>query len=147
MINIDPDFEEYFTVKEFVPQSIYRQYGDKSIFFLDARMLNVATAYRKYFNKPIIINNWHTGGTFQQRGYRLPNSTTGAALSQHKFGRAFDCNVKGLKDKDAYDEIVKNYDFFKEVGLSTLENFNFTGSWIHSDVRLTNSSNILIVDP
>ncbi len=146
-MTLNENYTKYFKIEEFVPKNIFKHYSTNSIMFLDPRVINLAVAYREFFNKPVVINNWHSGGTYQERGYRIPNSNTGARFSQHKFGRAFDCNIKGVDDQEAYNEIVKNFDYFKQFGLTTLENYKFTQGWIHSDCRLTGIETLLVVNP
>lgn len=138
---------DYFQIEEFVPPSIFSKYGQNSLWFIDPKIINLATAYRKYFDAPITINNWHNSGTFSLRGYRPPDSDVGAQLSQHKFGRAFDCNVVGMTPQDMYKAIIANQVYFMSFGLTTLENIEFTKTWLHSDVRQTNQPTLLIVNP
>lgn len=138
---------DYFEVEEFVPPSIFKRYGSNSIWFIDPKIIQLATAYREFFGRPIIINDWHRKGKFSNRGFRLPDTKVGGELSQHKFGRAFDCNVSGLKVESVYEAILDNKEHFMKSGLTTLENINFTETWIHSDVRYTGLNDILIVNP
>lgn len=137
----------YFELEEFVNPETFRTHKELSIRFLDPRIIDIATAYREYFKVPVIVNTWHVGGDLSNRGLRSLNSTVGARLSQHKFGRAFDCHLQGLKTEDVYNEIIKEYEHFKQFGLTTLEDINFTPAWIHSDCRWTNSNQLLIVKP
>ena len=96
----------HFDIREFVPKPIYDQYGANSIWFIDHRLIEGAEWLRAHFNAPIIINNWHTGGKFQERGFRVPTTTTGARLSQHKFGRAIDFNVQGMTSDQVAKDLI-----------------------------------------
>lgn len=87
-----------FNLKEFVPKSIYEGYGDGAVWFIDPRLPTGAQAVyeilKKALVKPVgeftnmrmVINN----ADRDESGFRLPDTKTGAALSQHKFGRAID---------------------------------------------------------
>lgn len=138
---------DYFELQEFVPPQIYSKFGDRSIQFLDPKIIALATAYREFFKLPVKINNWHTGGPYSYRGYRPPRVNIGSEYSQHKFGRAFDCNIGSYTSQQMFDLIVENFEHFKQYGLTTLENYKFTDGWLHSDVRVTGIDKLLIVDP
>lgn len=138
---------KYFEIEEFVPPQIFKQYGQRSIWFIDPKIVDIATAYREFFEVPVRINNWHNGGPYSYRGYRPPRVNIGSEYSQHKFGRAFDCNIGTMNAKQMFDEVSKNYAHFEKFGLTTLENYKFTDGWLHSDCRITNNDKLLIVDP
>lgn len=138
----------HFRIEEFIPEQIYKTYGDKSIWFVDIRLIEGMEWLRTYFNASIIINTWHTGGTFQNRGFRSPQATVGARLSQHKFGRACDFNVSGLTVPQTYNAIVADWDTIrKHTFFTTLEDVADTPTWIHIDGRQTRSNELLIVKP
>jgi len=138
---------EHFDLREFVPPEIWKAYAENSVWFIDPRTVAIATAYREHFKCPIIINNWHTGGSLTMRGYRPPDAKTGARLSQHRFGRAFDCHFIGVTAQDVFREIVANFAKFHAVGLTTLEDVAHTPTWLHSDCRATQKNEPLIVRP
>lgn len=140
-------FSKHFIIQELVPPSIYNVWGDRSIFFLDPRLVSLADFVADFFKAPVLINNWNTGGPLDLRGFRPPDTLTGGKLSQHKFGRAFDCNVKGLTPKEVYDEILVNEKQFMNSGLTTMEDINFTKTWNHFDIRWTGNNFIKIVKP
>jgi len=133
------------SLRELVPRDIFNVYKERAEWFLDPKIPLLAQAYRDWFEAPVIINNKYRGGSFDYRGYRPHYSTTGAKHSQHRFGRAFDCHIKGLSYKKAYMEIIDNFEYFSRLGLTTLEDIDDTKGWIHSDVRYTGSKNLLIV--
>lgn len=142
-----------FILQEFVSKQTYQQFGERSVQFLDMRMVQLAQFYADYFGKRIIVNNWNTGGTFSERGFRDPvTCMLGAPRSQHKFGRAFDCNVDGMSVAEVYTAIINNQKKFYDAGLRCLEDIQFTTGWIHSDSRDTSGhgmapGQILIVKP
>lgn len=135
---------DHFDLREFVPKDIWDQYGKNSTWFIDWAIVEGAEWLRELFGKPIIINNWHTGGTFQNRGFRHPHTTAGARLSQHKFGRAIDFNVVGVKPDEVYDALIKEKGM---IQWTAIEDKAFTPTWTHIDCRFTNQEELLIVKP
>src|SRR5690349_4911762 len=107
----------HFSLEELVPQEIIKQFGQNAQWFLDPALLNLADFVREFFKVPVTINNWHTGGDLQYRGFRPPSYTGGGTLSQHRFGRAIDLNVQGKTSKEVYDLIILNQDLFMAEGL------------------------------
>lgn len=135
---------KHFIIQELVPKEIYEYRGDKSIELIDKRLWTLIDFFRDYFAVPITINNWDSGGKFNESGFRLSNSKTGAALSQHKFGRAADLKFEGLTNYDGIrDVVIQHWDKFKEAGLTTIE--AGTETWLHVDIRDTNIDTLLIV--
>ena len=135
---------EHFVLQEFIPKEIFSQYGENSIWFINPIIINVAEFCRDFFNRPIIINNWHTGGHFNESGYRLPDTTTGAKLSQHKRGAAIDIKIEGITDYEKIRQIVlANEKAFLNSGVTTME--DGTGTWLHIDCRFTKLDKILVV--
>jgi hypothetical protein len=136
---------KHFIIQELVPKEIYDYLGaDKSSWLIDPRLWALIDFFRDYFGVAVTINDWHTGGKFNESGFRLNNSKTGAALSQHKFGRAADLKFDTHTDYEEIRKIViANWDKFKEAGLTTIE--AGTPTWLHVDIRDTNSDTLLIV--
>ena len=141
------NISKHFTIQEFVYPELYNQWGDKSIYFLDQRIVNVAEFIREKINKPITINNWHTGGQYKESGLRSLNTSTGGALSQHKFGRAADLKVQGMTPAQVLQFIKDNWAELHALGLTTVEDIAMTPTWLHIDVRWTGLSELLIVKP
>jgi len=137
----------YFEIVEFIPPVIWNKFGDKSIWFMDRRIFLLADFIRSRFGKPMTINNWNAGGTFSLRGFRPPDTTTGGALSQHKFGRAIDFNIEGSTPQEIYKDIVDNFDIYSKAGLTTVEDIAFTTGWNHVDIRIHNENKLLIIKP
>lgn len=140
---------KYFDIREFVPKLIWDTYGERSAWFVDPRMIESMDWLRDFFGAPITVNNWHTGGRFQERGFRHPNTTTGGRLSQHRFGRACDFNVQGLTAQDVYYTILDYWDDVTvKTYFTTLEDINYTKTWTHIDIRsVADRSKPLIVKP
>lgn len=138
---------DHFILQEFVPKDIYDQWGEKSMWFIDQRIVELADGLREYFGKQITINNWHTGGHFNYRGYRDPECTQGAKQSQHRFGRGMDFNVQGMTSDEVYDAIMEHEKAFMAMGITTMENKLHTVGWTHVDIRNHGMDQILIVNP
>lgn len=94
---------EHFDIRELVWPRFFeanRGYGRRLFLTLDARALACLDALRRRFG-PVTVNDWHLGGSFRLSGLRPMGSGTGARLSQHVFGRAFDCKFRDV----AADEV------------------------------------------
>lgn len=139
-----------FYLKEFIDPDTYKKFGDSSIWFIDLRIVQLAQFIRDRFNKPVTINNWTSEGQYKLSGFRPPQSTIGAKLSQHRFGRAIDVKILSLPNKGA-DEIRKDmidsFDLYRKFGLTTIEDKEYAPTWCHCDIRWTNSDELLIVKP
>lgn len=135
-----------FHLDEFVPKEIYMQYYEKSLMFINPIAIKMAEGIREYFNVPIIINNWWTGGDYNYSGFRQPDCKVGAYLSQHKMGTsAIDCHFpKGTDYEKVRQTIRDKYDTFRKMGITTFErNVN----WLHIDCRQTGMDKLYEVNP
>lgn len=140
----------YFYIQEFVPEEIYTRFGEKSIWFVDKRIILLADFIRNRFKKPMTVNNWHNGGTFNYRGFRPRSYEIGGELSQHRFGRGIDFNIESITSEEIYNDIKSNNDIYLKAGATTIEDISFTPTWNHIDNRQNMSDiddKILIVKP
>lgn len=137
----------FFILQEFVPKEIYDQFGDNSIWFIDKDIVLLADFIRSRFGKPMTINNWHSGGQFNNRGFRMPNCATGGFLSQHKLKNAIDFNIEGKTPQEVYKDIMDNQDMYLKAGATTVEDIEYTNGWNHIDKRYTGLNHMLIVKP
>lgn len=137
----------HFYLHEFVPIHIYHRYGRNSRWFIRPEVIELAEFYRTWFDSPVTVNNWYWGGTLQERGFRTPDTSTGAKYSQHKLGAAFDCSIRGVTADEVREEILKHSACFMQAGLTTLEHAHYAPTWVHSDIRSTGLDHILIVKP
>lgn len=122
-----------FVLQEFIPKSIYAQFGDKSVQFLDPRLPILVQEIRNLWGKSITINNWNIGGTYHESGFRHPTTGTGATLSQHKFGRAGDLKSADTDYNEFRQFIRDNFTHLNKFGLTTIE--LGTSTWLHIDMR------------
>ena len=132
-----------FSLAEFVPPGIYEHYLDKSIWFIDPKIVSMAQFIRDRFGKPMTINNYLMGGSYQYSAFRDSACTIGATNSQHRHGRAIDFRIHGMTPIEVRDDIIKNFELYRPTGLTTIE--GGTPTWTHVDCRFTNMDSLLIV--
>lgn len=124
-----------FHIQELVCPHCYKKFKQKAWQFLSTELLSTLYTLRYViFNKPIIVNTWHNGGGFSQRGLRcnmcaLVKDKTQIYLSAHLLGCAIDFNVKDTKIEDCKELIRQNINTF-EYPIRLESN---TDTWIHID--------------
>lgn len=121
-----------FEIYELVDSVTYSKFGEEAWMFFNTNALKALDGIREYFGTPVTVNTWKNGGNFEFRGLRPISSTLGATYSQHRFGNAFDCDIKGKTAIEVRTEILnnKNNELFKYI--NCLE-ANVT--WVHFDCR------------
>lgn len=134
-----------FSLQEFIDPDTYKRFGSSSVWFIDPKIVTLAQFIRERLGKPCTINNWASGGSYQYSGFRPPKCSVGASMSQHRFGRAIDLKVKGMKADEVREDIIKNFDIYKKAGLTTIEDGAYAPTWCHIDIRDTEG--LLIVKP
>ena len=97
-------------------------------------------------NRPVPINDWHMSGPFQYRGFRPPEYTEGAKMSQHRFGRAIDISVNGMFSDELANLIIERR-LAAWPYITAIENPEHTPTWVHVDCRNSTAKDLLIVDP
>lgn len=137
----------YFRLEEFIPKEVYNRFGENSIWFVDTRIVDLANFVRSRFGKSMTINNWHSGGNFNYRGFRPPDCSVGGKLSQHKFGRAIDFNIEGITPQEVYKDIIQNTSLYIKAGATTVEDIAYTKGWSHIDIRAHKEPGLKIVKP
>lgn len=138
-MKLSKDFSDY----EFVTPEIYQQFGIHSCWFIDPKLVAIAQFIRDRFNKPVTINNFLNGGPYRDSGFRDSSCQIGATNSQHRHGRAIDFRVQGMTPQQVRNDIIRNYDLYRTLGLTTME--ADTPTWVHIDCRFTNQETLLIV--
>ena len=128
---------ENFYLQEFVTPYLYKKWKERSVIFVDERMIYLAQWIRDRFGKPMTINNWHSGGKFKYRGVRPANCSIGASKSQHKYGRAIDFHVIGISEKEIHEDIKDNQREYYNYGLRAVESIEKAPVWMHLDCRTT----------
>lgn len=133
---------KYFKIEELVSRSIFEKYGDIAWQFFDPLALRTLDQIREQFGQ-LLVNNWHSGGTLQYRGYREKACTVGAVNSQHRHGRAFDCSSKMFSAEDMRAVILTHQHKFPLLAVIEMD-----VSWLHFDVRNINTdSGIVKIHP
>jgi hypothetical protein len=171
------DAKDKFDVRELVPKEVYDTFKESSWQFVSDNIMKLLVFmynfFTSYYTKDanvekisILINNWHIGGPFQNRGLRtvtyimsqVAKKIKTAMLSQHVGGstNAIDFNIivhykdgrRELINSDKiFDIIIASEKEFLEAGLTTLENKTMTQGWTHADCRYTGLNKIYVVNP
>lgn len=172
------EITKHFDVREFVPKDVYDRFGQQSWQFVSdaiVKMTNFAyDFFTNYYKQKdltvdhisILINNWHLGGTFENRGLRtigyinsqVAKGIKTAMLSQHVGGstNAVDLNIiityKGgrkltVNSDEIWSVIFEHQKEFIAAGLTTLEDKSMTKGWTHCDCRHTGLDTLYIVKP
>lgn len=106
------NLKQFFDIRELVCNHTYERFKDLSWQFLDTEILQLLFVLRTNILKcPLVINNYHKGGSYTQRGLRcniceIPRSNTLSKklyLSAHCNGAAFDITP-------LFDGIEGNYE-------------------------------------
>lgn len=129
------NISQHFDIREFVSPETWERNGPDSIKFIDPKLIDLAEFMRKYFGASVIINNWHTGGNFKNRGFRDFDSKVGGFTSQHRQGKAFDCNIKGFTIAELHKAIKKDERAFYAAGLRRIEDIKDAPTWLHCDIK------------
>lgn len=135
---------KYFELRELVGPAVHAKWGERAWQFLQAPALITLDQLRERFGR-IIVNNWHAGGTYKESGLRDFETSTGAGMSQHKFGGAFDTKPRDTTPQAMHAYILAHPGEFPY--LTTLEAIESTPTWLHFDVRNHGSDGILVVKP
>ncbi len=128
---------------EYIPRELYLKFKDKPhilIGLLDRRLVMADQMLRDVFGS-VTINNWFVGGERNWSGIRTPDSPYYSETSQHSWGRASDKLFKNVTAQEVREYIKGMYE---ELGITCIEE---NVSWVHSDVRWTRSTDLLIVYP
>ena len=125
---------KYFKAYELVDKDTYGKMSEDALSLFNPIALQALDDLREFFGCPIAINDWHSGGNFQWRGWRTPEKAAelGAIHSQHALGNAFDCTIFGLTAFEARTIILANKDKPLLRKITRLED---GVSWVHFDCK------------
>jgi hypothetical protein len=137
---------EHFDIREFVDPTTYAQQSNRSIDFIDRRLIDIAEFVRVKVGKVVSINTWHVGGQFKESGLRNKNSTTGAKLSQHKLGKAIDLKAIGFTGPEWYNFVKENAKALYDLGVRRIEDKSLATTWLHIDLKEHGKKCIQVVD-
>lgn len=129
---------KYFTVEELVSEEVYELLGDEAIKLFDPKALEVLEDVREILAVPLICNNWRSGGSRDDCGYRDLKCSIGASKSAHKTGQAFDLVSNVLSANEMRNRIqlcahMLRHNIRMEDGVN----------WLHIDVKNTTSQKII----
>lgn len=144
LISIAVPLAPSFIFQELVPKETFELFQDDPLFlnhFLDSRALRMLQKLRDMFG-PCTVNNWYWGGANQYRGLRPLDCSVGAKRSQHKLGKAFDCNFKGYTAQQVRDYVLAHPEEFPDI--TAIEG---QVSWFHFDVRSATWPGIKVFNP
>lgn len=142
---------KWFTVKEIICPEIYSKFGERSLMFMDNRILWTIDSIREHFASKgfvgITINNWSNNGIRKYSGLRPFDCSEGAKYSQHKFGRAIDFLVNGITPSDVRKHIIENQKNQVFQYITRMEDFDGM-SWTHIDcANEKNGDEIFVFNP
>lgn len=123
---------KHFEIEELVPEEVYNIFRERSWQFFNIVALKSLDGIRDFFDSPVTVNNWKYGGKFSYRGLRQRSCDVGAEYSQHRFGNAFDCDIKGVTAEEARDVIKAHRNDYRFQGITCLEE---DVNWLHFDCR------------
>jgi len=133
--------KNYFDIRELVGPKTYKRHGDSSWKFFRTEALHSLLIVREGIGKPMIVNNWHKGGKFTQRGLRtnLQGIFKGffrrgiLYLSAHVLGCGFDFDVVGMTANQVRKWIHRNKNLFPfKIRLERRFKGRFI-AWVHLD--------------
>lgn len=126
---------KYFKLQELVSKEMFERYQHRSEYLwsrINPSVLEAADVIRAFYDSPVIVNSWHTGGRYSQSGLRDKKVKGGATLSAHLFGLALDIKVMGVTSATVIDDIknMKLPKRFYEL-INQVEVLEATPTWVH----------------
>jgi len=136
-----------FYLDEFICPELYNEWGERSLKFVDIRIVHACQLLRDITGRAVVVNNWLTGGSYRYSGVRPFDYGLGSELSQHKFGRAADVKVGYHHPQEVHRTIMEHEPEFLALGITTLEKVQYTPTWTHLDCRSSLEPHIQKVSP
>lgn len=126
-----------FAVKELVPKTAIKRFGDNAIYLIDPLVLLSLQQLRNKFGRMVILNDYRQQSSLRTASYYGSDSAYANSYSMHKYGKALDIIPLDTPLDDIHDFMAKNPDYFPfihfvEVGM--LKNGKKI-SWLHIDTR------------
>lgn len=142
---------KHFKAFELVDPQTYAKFGEDSFKFFRPEILYALDRLREFFDRPMIVNNWKTGGPFQWRGLRTIDCAEGAALSPHRVGAAIDFDVVGM-DEDLARQMILAKPLGSFPGIRRIEDGLVASSgnrrqWTHIDCFEHDGPGIKVFQP
>ena len=117
-----------FELYELVDKDTLLTLGERAWMLFDPLLLGTLDRIRGRYGKPITINNWHSMGPFQFRGFRPSSCIEGAKLSSHRRGQAVDFDVQGMSADEVRADIKANPDHMDFMMITQVE---LNVNWVH----------------
>lgn len=128
-----PDF---FRLEELLPQDFFelnKSRGDLLWLIFDDRVLITLDRLHRRYDRAMTVNDWlwNRNNPFNYRGYRPPDCVVGAMLSQHRYGRAIDTDIKGVSAHEVRKDIRNNEN---DPDFEYITRIEDDVNWLHFDV-------------
>lgn len=139
---VEPKLPDGFVIEELVCPDVHRLLGDLAIRLFDPALLEVLAALRADFG-PLIVNDWHRGGTFRYRGLRPLTYSGGVPRSQHRLGAGLDCHSPRVPVDTMRNEVIRR----ASAGVGAygkIGGVELGVSWLHVDVRPRVNGRVLL---
>ncbi len=121
---------KYFKIEELVDPIILKNEGEEKCWGMLSDNAKIALDMLREDLGALTINGVFNGQTFTESGLRRKDTSTGASLSQHKEGTAFDVKSKTKTPVEIREHIKKNY---IRLGITRIE--ADTPTWVHFDCK------------
>lgn len=132
---------EHYYIDELVCKEVYMQFYEKSIYFIDKKLIDCIEQLRTYFNTVLTFNTWFTGGDINNAGFVIDN----IVKDQRSYGRGVNIYFPKGTNYDTIRETIRNkYDTFRKMGISTIK--TGTKDYLYIDVRWTNMDKLLEIN-
>jgi hypothetical protein len=133
---------KWFVIEELVDKETLEKFGEDRCWNLfDDRLLMAADIIREDHG-PMIVNNWHVGGSRTESGLRVPGMKHFSPTSQHTYGRALDSILVKAELEAVQIDIVTDRDRYHMItGLEVGPDV----TWLHIDTR--NSDRLIKFTP
>lgn len=140
---------KYYTIEELVHPQILKAIGSENAWLrLDEDVLfdidYIRAEWFKKYGTGVYINRLNIG--LDSRGLRPPNDPDGSFYSTHKQGGTFDLEPVNGMMKQFYDFVCNLIKRGKLKKINTVEDFNFTKTWVHASY-MNHSKKILVIKP
>lgn len=135
----------YFDIRELVCPHTYKEFGERAWNFYRTEHLHTILFLREdLFKKPMICNNYHRGGRFDERGNRcnmcpIVKVKQKAYLSPHCSFAGNDFDVIGYTAQEARDKIIES-----ESLLPYPVRIEDKVNWLHIDCYDENKGKVYI---
>ena len=147
--NTIKELRKYFDIRELVSKAVYVKFGEGAWRLFDTRLLETLLALRVDILKvPLVCNNWKSGGSLQQRGFRENTSAIVSDktkenkmyLSAHTVGQAVDLSSSKMTADIMRNLIVQMKNKLPhKVRIEKAEN---APTWLHIDVMSAGTAKI-----